>query len=127
MAGRVSLGNYVYNNGASNTFYQAAFNNNTSTFNNLRTFIYDTGFGTAQYWSSHYVENGSFFKMDNMSLGYNVTELFNQKLKARFSFTVQNAFMVTNYSGIDPEIANGIDNNIYPRPRVFLVGVNLTY
>ncbi len=127
MAGRLSLGNYVYNNGASNTFYQAAFNNNTVTFNNLRRFIYDTGFAAAQYWSSHYVENGSFFKMDNMSLGYNVSELFNQKLKARFSFTVQNAFMVTNYSGIDPEIANGIDNNLYPRPRVFLVGINLTY
>ncbi|GIV35911.1 MAG: SusC/RagA family TonB-linked outer membrane protein [Cyclobacteriaceae bacterium] len=127
MAGRLSLGNYVYNNGASNTFYQAAFNNNTVTFNNLRRFIYDTGFAAAQYWSSHYVENGSFFKMDNMSLGYNVSELFNQKLKARFSLTVQNAFMVTNYSGIDPEIANGIDNNLYPRPRVFLVGVNLTY
>lgn len=127
MAGRVSLGNYVYNNGASNTFYQAAFNNNTVTFNNLRRFIYDTNFAAAQYWSDFYVENGSFFKMDNMSLGYTATQLFNQKLKARFSLTVQNTFMVTKYSGIDPEIANGIDNNLYPRPRVFLVGINLTY
>ncbi len=127
MAGRVSLGNYVYNNGASNTFYQAAFNNNTVTFNNLRRFIYDTGFEAAQYWSDFYVENGSFFKMDNMSLGYNTNELLGQKLKARFSLTVQNAFMITKYSGIDPEIPNGIDNNLYPRPRVFLVGVNLTY
>ncbi|MCX7636721.1 MAG: TonB-dependent receptor [Cyclobacteriaceae bacterium] len=127
MAGRVSLGNYVYNNGASNTFYQAAFNNNTVTFNNLRRFIYDSGFASAQYWSDFYVENGSFFKMDNMSLGYTTSQLFTQKLKARFSFTVQNAFMITKYSGIDPEIANGIDNNLYPRPRVFLFGVNLTY
>ncbi|MDW8331494.1 MAG: TonB-dependent receptor [Cyclobacteriaceae bacterium] len=127
MAGRVSLGNYVYNNGASNTFYQAAFNNNTVTFNNLRRFIYDSGFASAQYWSDFYVENGSFFKMDNMSLGYTASQLFTQKLKARFSFTVQNAFMITKYSGIDPEIANGIDNNLYPRPRVFLFGVNLTY
>lgn len=127
LAGRVSLGNYVYNNGASNSFYQAAFNNNTVTFNNLRRFIYDTGFATAQYWSDFYVENASFLKMDNMSLGYTASQLFNQKLKARFSFTVQNAFVVTKYSGIDPEVANGIDNNLYPRPRVFLFGINLTY
>lgn len=80
-----------------------------------------------QYWSDHFVEDASFFKMDNISAGYRLDHLFTDRLKARFSVTVQNAFMVTNYSGIDPEIANGIDNTIYPRPRVFLLGVNLTY
>jgi TonB-dependent starch-binding outer membrane protein SusC len=126
-AGRLSLGNHVYNNGAANTFWQSAFNNNTVSFNNLRTFIYDTGFEAAQYWSDLYIEDASFFKMDNMSLGYTTEQLFNQKLKARFSLTVQNAFMVTHYKGLDPELANGIDNNLYPRPRTFLLGINLTY
>lgn len=127
LAGRLSLGNYVYNNGNSNTFYQAAFNNNTVTFNNLRRSIFDTEFASAQYWSDYYVENASFFKMDNISLGYTTNQLLNQKVKARFSFTIQNAFIITDYTGLDPELANGIDNNLYPRPRTFLVGINLTY
>lgn len=41
--------------------------------------------------------------------------------------TVQNAFVITKYDGIDPEVDGGIDNNIYPRPRTFLVGVNLSF
>jgi iron complex outermembrane receptor protein len=65
--------------------------------------------------------------MDNISLGYNLDQLFTQKLRARFSFTVQNAFYITKYKGIDPEVDGGIDNNIYPRSRVYLVGVNLTF
>jgi iron complex outermembrane receptor protein len=98
-----------------------------------------TQFVNPQYWSDHFVENASFFKMDNISVGYNFDQLLSKKLRARLSFTVQNAFIVTDYSGIDPEVNNtslqnnivvsnpGIDNNIYPRPRVFLLGVNLTY
>jgi len=50
-----------------------------------------------------------------------------QKLKARLSFTCQNAFVITKYKGLDPEVDGGIDNNVYPRPRVFLLGVNLTF
>jgi len=60
----------------------------------------------------------------------------NSKLKARLSLTVQNAFIITKYKGIDPELTAGtitgttnpgIDNNIYPRPRTILLGVNLTF
>lgn len=129
-AGRLSLDNYVYNNGAANTYYAATYNNNTESFNNIRTIISDTGFeGVAgsQFWSDFYVENASFFKMDNMSLGYTNDKWLNQKLRTRFSFTVQNAFMITDYKGIDPEVAGGIDNNLYPRPRTFILGINLTY
>jgi iron complex outermembrane receptor protein len=65
--------------------------------------------------------------MDNISLGYNFDELLDNKLKARLSLTVQNAFVITKYEGLDPELDGGIDNNIYPRPRTFLIGVNLTF
>jgi iron complex outermembrane receptor protein len=61
--------------------------------------------------------------MDNMSVGYN----FEKKLRARLSFTVQNVFTITKYNGLDPEVDGGIDNNFYPRPRVFVLGVNLTF
>ena len=72
-------------------------------------------------------ENASFFKMDNISLGYNVNPMAAGKLKARVSFTLQNAFFITKYNGLDPEVNGGIDTNLYPRPRVFMLGVNLTY
>ncbi len=123
---RFSLGNYVYNNGNSGNSYSSVYVQ-SGFFGNVRSSINETEFVNPQYWSDHFVEDASFFKMDNISAGYRLDHLFTDRLKARFSVTVQNAFMVTNYSGIDPEIANGIDNTIYPRPRVFLLGVNLTY
>jgi len=130
MAGRANFGNYVYNNRATASTYSALYQPN-GFYNNLANYINDTSFVNPQYWSDIYVENASFFKMDNMSLGYSVNQLFTQKLKARFSFTVNNAFMITRYSGIDPEVNDGknagIDNNLYPRSRNFVAGINLTY
>lgn len=130
LAGRANFGNYVYNNRATASTYSALYVSN-GFYNNLADYIYDTRFIDPQYWSDIYVENASFFKMDNMSLGYAVKSLFTQKLKARFSFTVYNAFMITKYSGIDPEVNDGknpgIDNNLYPRSRNFVFGINLSY
>jgi iron complex outermembrane receptor protein len=91
------------------------------------TAINDTKFVSQQIYSNYYVQDASFFKMDNMSIGYSFDKLFTEKLKGRISFTTQNAFVITKYKGIDPEVDGGIDNNIYPRPRVFLLGVNLTF
>ena len=65
--------------------------------------------------------------MDNMSLGYSLDNLASGKLRARVSLTVQNAFIITKYDGIDPEVNGGIDNTVYPRPRVFLLGLNLDF
>lgn len=121
-SGRLSLGNYVYNNVASQTFYGNLYNNNF--WQNLNSQINNTKFNNAQYMSDFYVENASFFRMDNITLGYSFNKLFTDKLKGRVSFTVQNAFVITKYKGLDPEVDGGIDNNAYPRPRVFLLGVN---
>jgi TonB-linked SusC/RagA family outer membrane protein len=125
-SGRVSIGNYVYNNIAANANY-SNFYYSTGFFNNLPTSVNDTKFYSLQSFSDYYVQNASFFKMDNISLGYTLGDLLGQRLKARVSFTVQNAFFITKYKGIDPEISGGIDNNIYPRPRTFMLGLNLTY
>jgi len=73
------------------------------------------------------MENASFFKLDNVSLGYNFDKLITSKLKGRISFTVQNALTVTKYSGLDPEVDGGIDNNFYPRARVYMLGFNLDF
>jgi TonB-linked SusC/RagA family outer membrane protein len=125
-SGRVNIGNYVYNQVAANAYYDNFFYP-VGYFNNMPSYINDTEFGAWQGYSDFYIQNASFFKMDNISLGYNVNQLFTEKLRGRFSFTVQNAFFITKYQGIDPEVDGGIDNNFYPRARTFMLGLNLTY
>jgi iron complex outermembrane receptor protein len=121
-SGRANIGNYVYNNVASGALYSTVYNQ-SGFYNNIPKQSNNSKFTNTQYFSDFYVENASFFKMDNMSVGYN----FEKTLKARLSFTVQNVFTITKYTGLDPEVDGGIDNNFYPRPRVFVLGVNLTF
>ncbi len=125
-SGRLSIGNYVYNNVASDRAVYSSMYNQSGFFNNLPTQVNDTKFINPQYWSDFYVENASFFRMDNMSIGYDMQQLFTQNFKMRINFTVQNAFVITKYKGLDPEIDGGIDNNVYPRPRIFVLGVNIS-
>lgn len=125
--GRFSFNNYAYNNNQSSKAFYNALYNQAGFFNNLPTGISDTKFVVPQYYSSYYVQNASFFKMDNINLGYNFAPAAGGRLKARLSATVQNAFFITKYKGVDPEVDGGIDNNIYPRARVFLLSLNLTY
>lgn len=127
VSARVNVGNYVYNNVASDRAVYASLYNQSGFFNNLPTQVNNTKFQNPQYWSDFYVENASFFRLDNISVGYNVDKLFTEKLNARFSFTVQNAIVVTKYKGLDPEVAGGIDNNFYPRARTFVLGVNVNF
>jgi len=88
----------------------------------------ETNFKNGQYKSSYYIENASFLRMDNMTLGYNFRKIFNTTQNAKVYFTVQNPFVITKYSGLDPEISGeGIDRNIYPRPVTFMFGVNLNF
>jgi iron complex outermembrane receptor protein len=65
--------------------------------------------------------------MDNFNISYNAGKLFNQKASLQLNGTVQNVFTITKYKGLDPEVGGGVDNNIYPRPRTFSIGLNLTY
>lgn len=123
--GRISVGNYVYNNNKSNRAVYQNLYNQAGYLANVLSSVNETNFYTAQYWSDIYLEDASFFRMDNINFGYRFNKLFTEKLSGRVNFTVQNAFVITNYSGIDPEVENGIDRNIYPRPRTFLLGVNV--
>ena len=126
-AGRLSVGNEVYNNiNSSNALYSNLYSQSGFT-QNIPSAISQTNFQNAQYWSDIYLEDASFFRMDNISFGYNFTKFISDKINGRVSATVQNAFVITNYSGLDPEVDGGIDNNIYPRPRTFMLGVNLNF
>jgi iron complex outermembrane receptor protein len=118
---RSYLGNYVYNNVASNLGTYAEVTR-ASPYN-LHTSVLETGFETPQYFSDFYVEDGSFLRMDNITLGYNLTY---RGQPVRLFGTVQNAFTITGYSGVDPTAGLiGIDNNIYPRSRTFTAGLSL--
>jgi TonB-dependent starch-binding outer membrane protein SusC len=126
-SGRISIGNYVYNNVMSSNAVNNELYLQSGYFNNVPKAILKSDFNGQQLWSDFYVENASFFKLDNISLGYTLDNLLNNKLKARFSLTGQNLVVISDYTGIDPESNTGIDRNIYPRPRTVLFGINLTY
>lgn len=120
---RSNLGQYMYNNVFSS---HGTFQPSSVLFlGNLHRNYLETGFANSQYFSDYYMENASFLKMDNFTVSYDFGKVFNNKANLRATANVQNVFTVTKYKGLDPEIAGGIDNNFYPRPRVFSLGFNL--
>jgi len=119
---RANLGNYVYNNVRSQSFYDTSTN---GFLVNRNSEVLDSRFTSAQYFSDYYVENASFLRMQNVTLGYNFGDLIKKGTTLNFSFAMQNVFVITNYKGIDPEVIGGIDNAIYPRPRTFTAGLTL--
>jgi iron complex outermembrane receptor protein len=123
---RAILGNYVYNNVASAYGTQASLYDLGSIRNVHQSYL-DTGFQNQQFFSDYYVQDASFLKMDNISLGYNFANLKEGEVGLRLYGTVQNVFTITDYEGLDPEINGGIDNNFYPRPRTFLIGFNVNF
>jgi TonB-linked SusC/RagA family outer membrane protein len=129
LAGHASFGNYVYNNFFSNAGVLRAIQNPLNYIQNASVDYLKSGFSNNQYLSDYYIENGSFFRMDNINLGYNFGKVWNNSASLALTANVQNVFLITNYRGLDPEIANdqGIDNNIYPRPRIYSLGLNLNF
>jgi iron complex outermembrane receptor protein len=121
---RAWLGNYVYNNVASNLGNYHAVQASGSPYN-LSTSVLQSGFVQPQYLSDYYVEDGSFLRMDNVTVGYSF-KYRGEDLRA--SATLQNAFTISGYSGVDPTAGlNGIDNNIYPRARTLTGGLTVRF
>ena len=137
---RASIGNYVYNDVLAN-------NSNTSStgvwstsgfYSNALKDAVPLGFtGSGNFFmSDYYVQNASFLRCDNITLGYSFQNLFKTQaykgIGGRVYATVQNPFVITGYDGLDPEVQSssstpGIDNNIYPRPVTFLIGLSLQF
>jgi len=132
---RANIGNYVFNDveaGMSNiaTVYTASqgygyLTNRTPVVieNNWQTY--------SNVLSDYFVHNASFLKCDNITLGYSFADLFKsgnwQGINGRIYGTVNNVFTITKYKGTDPEVFGGIDNNVYPRPITFILGLNLNF
>lgn len=131
---RASFNNYVYNDleaGSSNissgNIYRLQFLSNVPL----------TALGKAwqtgdNVLSDYFVQNASFLKCDNITLGYSFDKLFGTKIGGRIYGAVTNVFTITNYKGIDPEVFPdkdhmGIDNNLYPRPFTAQLGLTLNF
>jgi iron complex outermembrane receptor protein len=127
-SGRLSLGNYNYNNVAANSTYKG-FYSSLGYLQNQTTAASETMFTNAimTNQSDYYIQNASFFRMDNMNLGYTFSNLVNNKLKLRINAGVQNVFVITPYKGLDPEISGGLDNNFFPRARIYQLGLNASF
>ncbi|MBN2610242.1 MAG: SusC/RagA family TonB-linked outer membrane protein [Bacteroidales bacterium] len=123
-SGRISLGNYNYNN--LQAFPLQGLYANSIYFLNVPKQALEIGFENAQPYSDIYVQNASFFKMDNISAGYTFKNVV-KEISPRLAFTVVNAFMITKYEGLDPEVQGGVDNNQYPRSRRFMVSLGFNF
>ncbi len=127
---RASLGNYMYNNRFANTGVQRNIIDPLGYLANGSRSVLETNFtgnGDKYLLSDYYIENASFLRMDNINIGYNAGDLAGKNTNLRIGANVQNVFIITNYKGLDPEVFGGIDNNFYPRPRIFAINLNLDF
>ena len=129
LSGHASVGNYVYNNVASDTEMLADLWTNSFISNRVASAPVSM-FSQAQYLSDYYLENASFLKLDNFTLGYTFPKLFRvaeNDASLNIFGTVQNICTLTKYTGIDPEVFNGVDGTVYPRPRTFILGIKFNF
>ncbi len=133
---RGSFGNYVYNNveQSYSNLSKASIWTSSNYMSNRMPSTLDKNFQTDEMsakLTDYYVQNASFIKLDNITLGYSFDSLFKggsyKGLAGRAYATVNNVATFTNYKGLDPECPSGIDSNMYPRPISFIVGLNLNF
>ncbi len=119
---RANIGNWMYNNNQAANVSKRA--NAALPQSNLMadTFLFETSDITT-IMSDYFVQNASFFRCDNITLGYTWQNLLNNHLRLRLYGAVQNPFVITKYKGLDPEVFSGIDNGVYPKPTTFSLGV----
>ena len=125
---RASIGNRILNTTRSTrAYYSFALN---GVLQNVSPYVYETGFinqSNETVLSDMFIENGSFLRMDFVTLGYTFQNWLDKNVSLRLFTGMQNPFIITKYSGLDPEINGGIDATIYPRQRQFLFGANLKF
>jgi TonB-dependent starch-binding outer membrane protein SusC len=125
--GRLNLGNYNFDNVRSDIGYLERVYNTNGFLANTHQSALDLNVRkqSSLTFSDAFVKNASFFRMDHITLGYQLPQRITKNIS--LSATVQNPFVITNYDGLDPEIFRGIDNNFYPRPRTYVLGVQADF
>ena len=129
VSAHANIGNYVYDNISSNGELLTDLWTNNFTNNRVVTATTTNFRSSGQYLSDYYVRNASFLKLDNITLSYhfNLGKACERDLGLDVFATVSNVATITGYKGIDPEIYSGIDNNMYPRPRTYILGVKFNF
>ena len=130
---RASFGNYVFNDivqGKMNT--SVLYNGSKGYYENSTMAIVKNGWTSYNYpLSDYFVQNASFLKCDNITLGYSFENLFKcgkyEGISGRVYASCSNVFTITNYEGLDPEQPSGLESSVYPRCRTFLFGLNLNF
>ena len=145
MSFRANIGNYVFNNVISTRLQNVPIGQlaRGGYYTNLPVDVFNTyyvdGYNRTIYDSEgkniistadpsitdRFLENASFLRCDNITLGYSFTK---NKISGRAFCTVSNPFVITKYSGLDPEVGlGGVDNSIYPRSMTTVLGINLQF
>ncbi len=124
VSAHANFGNWVYNNNASNMCLISDLWTNNFVSNRLASEVAHN-FTSAQYLSDYWVQNASFLKIDNITLSrlINIKDKYNLNVFA----TVSNVATITGYDGMDPEVFGGIDNNLWPRPTTYILGVKFNF
>lgn len=125
---RGNFGNYLFNqNQMNNVFIDGA--TESLPLSNLMsgTYIFTGEKNVTAMKSDYFVQNASFVRCDNITVGYTWPNLCHDNLRIRVYGAVQNPFVITKYKGLDPEIFSGIDNAVYPNPITCTLGVVLTF
>ena len=132
-----SLGGYALNRVAKNNATSYSDDYGKGYINNLSTYCLKTGWTESlsefQQYSDMFLENASFFRMDDINVGYTFDKFAHWNGKIRVGASVQNVFTITNYSGLDPELMpnngqfDGVDSNLIPRPRLYTIRLNINF
>ncbi|AUS04898.1 SusC/RagA family TonB-linked outer membrane protein [Pseudotamlana carrageenivorans] len=125
-AGHANVGHYLFFKPADDASAITSWN----TSQNLHSSYLFTRFQNndgLQPFSDYYLQNASFFKLDNINLSYNFNEVFGHaEVGMNVNLSVQNVFTITDYTGRDPEASGGYEN-AYPIPRIYALGININF
>jgi len=130
--GHGAAGTWVFNDFASANS-TASLDLNSGALPNQARLVKKTGFTAPnsgqQWYSDYFLENASFFRLDDINLGYTFRGIGRWETDIRLALGMQNVFLLTGYSGMDPEVIseNGIDNTVWPRPRTWSFRVNVNF
>ena len=130
--GHGAAGNWVFNDFASANS-TASLDLNSGALPNQAILVKKTGFtapnSARQWYSDYFLEHACFFRLDDVNLGYTFRDIGQWKSSVRVAFGVQNVFVLTPYTGMDPEVTveNGIDNTMWPRSRTYSLRLNVNF
>ena len=130
--GHGSAGTWVFNDFASANS-TSSLDLNSGALPNQARLVRKTGFTAPnsgeQWYSDYFLENASFFRLDDLNAGYTFRGIGPWESDIRIGASVQNVFVLTGYTGMDPETVseNGIDNTMWPRPRTWSLRINVNF